>query len=193
MLTLDQDSVCPLEMINQYRQYLSLDKVGILCPTIMDRNVQTHCVNSQEVRETRRCITSGSLLNLKAFQITKGFSEKLFIDYVDYEYEIRMMENGYRIYRVENLILLHQLGNSHEVEWRGKKYITTNHSAVRRYYVARNRVYCAKKYKRYVGRKDTILFFMHTFFLILGFENNKIEKIMALLRGCIAGIFLREV
>lgn len=190
ILTLDQDSICPTNMIEEYKKYLLLERVGMLTPIISDRNLQEE-KQKKEIKQVKRCITSGSLLNVEAWNQISGFNEKLFIDYVDFEYNIRMQEAGYKIYSIGTVTLSHQLGNSQMVMFRGKKMITTNHPALRRYYNARNRVYCAKKYKKYIGRRDTIRYLKDAILLIAKFENKKFEKIIAIMLGSIVGIFMK--
>lgn len=191
VLTLDQDSVCPENMITEYCKHIELEKVAMLCPVIKDRNFDTGQYKHEGISNTKRCITSGAFMKIKAFDEIGGFYEKLFIDYVDFEYNARLMNKGYRIYRVNAVVLLHQLGESHEVDFFGTRAVTTNHSVMRRYYNTRNRVYCAKKYKEYIGRQHTIKYFFKTIVLIYKYEEKKWSKISAMVRGAIVGLFMR--
>lgn len=56
-------------------------------------------------------ITSGSLTNLDAWKAIGGFDEKLFIDLVDTEYDIRALMKGYCSYRINTVVLTHEIGH----------------------------------------------------------------------------------
>ncbi|MGL5260624.1 MAG: glycosyltransferase family 2 protein [Lachnospiraceae bacterium] len=194
-LTLDQDSVCPKDMIQTYKKYINDPEVGILCPQIKDRNLSTTLqeVFSEDRLLVKGCITSGSFVKIEAFQEVHGFDERMFIDYVDCDFTVRIQEckKHFKIYKIQSLTLLHQVGDIQEVNLFGRKEITTNHSAIRRFYYMRNRIYCAKKYPNYVGRKDTFTCSIKTILLIILFEKNKGKKLFAIMNGIIQGFIFR--
>jgi len=90
------------------------------------------------------CITSGSMLKLSLIEIIGLHEEKLFIDYVDFEYSLRTRKMGYTIVESKNARLKHLIGESKKVSMKlfpFYKTYTTNHSALRRYYRCRNAAY----------------------------------------------------
>ena len=52
-------------------------------------------------------MTSGSFLNLKVYKEAGPFVDKLFIDYVDFEYCLRLKKKGFKIYKLNNTYMQH--------------------------------------------------------------------------------------
>lgn len=184
VLTLDQDSVCPKNLIESYSYYLTLPMVAILSPVIKDRNNEKEKTQiKNEIVEIERCITSASLNKISVWKKIGGFNEMLFIDYVDFEYCCRVRENGYKIYRVNNVVLLHRLGIM-ETKKIGKKIIhVTNHNTKRRYYYARNACYCHKWHKAEYPFTQLIYHLGSLILKILLYENDKINKLKEVYMG----------
>ncbi|WP_349405598.1 glycosyltransferase family 2 protein [Clostridium perfringens] len=191
ILTLDQDSLCEKNMIdNIFKYYQSLSyeeqkKVGILAPIhrkIIDiKNIKNEAVDKKMLagKEILAEITSGNIVKMEVFEVCGYFEEKLFIDYVDFEYCLRIKQFGYKIILVENAILFHILGEPKELCIGKKKYIYSTHSEVRHYYMWRNRIYVWKKYIKHNYSwviKDFILC-IRDFLKIIILEDNSIRKI----------------
>ena len=192
VLTLDQDSVCCDDLIRQYAEFSELPDAAMLVPVIHYRNHNNDMNYTEPYEVTKRSITSGSLLNIAAYEKIGRFTEKLFIDHVDTEYCARVYATGMKIYRINGVSLLQQWGDGKEVTLDGVRVTATNHNALRRYYISRNRVYCARFYPEYVGRKHTISFLYGTMRIIWHFEDDRYKKIWAMIRGSIAGLFMRK-
>ncbi|MBV4438483.1 glycosyltransferase family 2 protein [Clostridium tyrobutyricum] len=182
VLLLDQDSIPPKNIIIEYSKYISMNNIGIISPVIKDINLS----NSNKplssytiINNCQNVITSGCLVNIQVCKLIGTFNEKLFIDFVDIEFNKRMLINGYKIIRVNNVKLIHEVGHIHKYGL----FICTNHNAFRRYYMVRNRLYF--KYK-YCGQVDFIISYIR---LILGtckiliFEQDKISKLKATIGG----------
>lgn len=144
--------------------------------------------HTEVLRYIDSCITSGSMLKLSLIDKIGLHDEKLFIDYVDFEYSLRARKLGYTIVETKNSRLKHLIGESKKVSMKLfplYKTYTTNHSPLRRYYRWRNAAYVWKMYQdsfpKWVNknRKQT---FSDMKKIIL-FEDNKIEKIKACLAG----------
>ena len=196
VLTLDQDSVCPTNLISIYRKYMRLPNVGILCPLIKDRNfgylVSPNKTNIQKVDE---CITSASLTLTKVWKNVGGFDEQLFIDGVDTEYCYRLRNFGYDILRINEVTLIHEIGRTASiVNIFGHRFIVYNHAPFRYFYITRNLIYIAKKHNNYkrpqIIKIPAIIFIR--LYLTLIYEKEKTEKIKAILRGVAAGIKMRN-
>ena len=93
VLTLDQDSVCPDNIIEEYNKYLDEHKLGSLCPQCVDRNFKSE-LNNEDVIEVDKCITSASLVPVSAWNDVGGFNEELFIDFVDHDFCAKLKEIG---------------------------------------------------------------------------------------------------
>ena len=184
VLTLDQDSVCPDNLINIYRKYISIPRVAVLSPLMLDRNSKVEKIDKGDgIQEIARCITSASLNNVGIWKQLGGFEEILFIDYVDFEYCCRVRENNFKIYRCNEAVLLHRLGDM-SIKRMGKQSIhVTNHSASRRYYYARNACCCHKWHKKEYPLNKLIYHIGVLALKILFYEEKKIYKLKEIIRG----------
>lgn len=191
VLTLDQDSVVPDTMIFEYKKYLSLKNVGILTPLICDRNQKIKYNPKSEYEYLDRCITSGSLTNIAVWDKCGKFDERMFIDVVDFEYCYRITWAGYKIIRINSVQLLHECGKIREIRILGYPIKIFNHSALRKYYFARNWAYVKKKH----SKKIPIIFIVKQYIVLIGkillFENRKFFKIKAVIQGLIDGLNLK--
>lgn len=151
ILTLDQDSVCPEGLILEYKKYLGNPKIGMICPRILDRNYGSLHYDGQEgagIEKIDACITSASLLRLSAWQQVRGFWEDLFIDMVDFDMCWSLQEKGFIILRTNLKSLLHEIGHSKRVLFRGEENVIYNHPPIRSYYISRNTIAVGRKHHR---------------------------------------------
>jgi rhamnosyltransferase len=137
-------------------------------------------------QEVESVITSGSLLSLKAYAAIGPFRDEFFIDYVDTEYCLRSRAAGYRVIESRTPLMSHTVGapSHHRLLW--KKKWTTNHSAERRYYIARNNTVLLREYGTSRGGSWRWKSLVRCFRLckrIVFFERDKASKIMAVAQG----------
>jgi len=142
-------------------------------------------------KEAESVITSGSLIPLKAHAVVGPFREEFFIDYVDTEYCFRARAKGYRVIRTRKLIMRHAIGaiTRHRVLWLNKW--TYNHTADRRYYIARNDTVMLREYGHYVLGLWALKSFGRCVRLckrITLYEEMKLRKIIAVAQGWWDGI-----
>jgi len=188
VLTMDHDSRAPENMVGDLFRFASengydLPGVGIIGPFPYDR--ANPSIPEADVEETVYVLTSGSVMNMKAYVESGGFCEKLFIDRVDDEYCLRLKKMGYSVLRVNRVLLDHNLGDISEHTLFGRKQIVTNHSVYRRYYITRNLFFVSKKYGKLFpdyAREQRRTFFFDTAKLLL-FEDEKFRKIKSILTG----------
>ena len=184
VLTLDQDSVCPDNLISEYKKHMNMEHLGMLCPLIDDRNYGNEAASSSEVEEVQRCITSAALSPVSVWEAVGGYMEELFIDFVDHDFCAKLQENGYKVIRVNTTHLLHEIGHGKNHGIGSVKLFTTlNHGAFRKYYMARNWYYYIKAHKEVLNTTTEwtkyYFFFIKTFL----FEDNKAEKWKAMVKG----------
>ncbi len=190
LLTMDQDSKAQSSMMQELLGFLhenDCSTIGIITPVhkLSNFNAQAIEMYSQVVLTT---MTSGNLLNLAIYQQIGGFDEKLFIDYVDHEYCLRLYRYGFTVVQVNTAFLEHKLGK-YKILHIGNlfKFSYTNHSALRRYYITRNRFYVAELY--HTTSPEFVKLDKKAFWRELGkiilFEGDKINK----LRYIISGIY----
>lgn len=185
VLTLDDDSVCPDNMIRTYIDFLehSTDNIGILCPVIKDKNIGIIDGCDKPYEYIRRCITSGAFTSYAAWKSIGGFDEKLFIDGVDFDFCDRLIMSGYRVIRIKNTELLHELGHIKKRHILFIPVMVKNHSARRKYYIMRNRVYLSRKEKQKFRNLSSFLFLMKFSLITLLYEKDKKEKLGSIFRG----------
>lgn len=190
ILTLDQDSVCPSNLIHKFMQYTEYNKIGIVCPRF-ELNINGHSLKkvTTNFEYVDYCITSASLTNLEAWNKSGKFDEWMFIDCVDYDFCLKLTSHGYKILRLNDVVINHEVGKLQVMELPfGKKIILHNHNPMRNYYISRNTVYILKKYwkNKSVYRWIPRLIYWQTCKLI--FERNKIKNLTQFLKGIKDGL-----
>lgn len=186
VLTMDQDSVIPINMINCYSSFVSSanDDVGLICPLINVYNGENK-KSSDTLVEVKTALSSGSYVNMKAYKEIGGFKDELFIDEVDFDYCYRLRLHGYRIYQLNYVILQHQLGNTKEYSFRGKHlFYVLNHNCLRHYYMQRNYLYISKWYSNaFPELKWPYFNGIISIVKVLLFEDDKLNKIIYRIKG----------
>ncbi|MFN8575921.1 MAG: glycosyltransferase family 2 protein [Candidatus Sericytochromatia bacterium] len=188
LLTMDQDSTPTRDMINNIKNFIEsndVERIGIISPVHKIKGLKIEETNSLS-EEVDMVMTSGNFLNLKAFQINGGFLEDLFIDHVDHEYCLRLKKNGYKVIKLNNAVLEHELGNIKKINFLNKKKFLVYHSPIRMYYFTRNGFYVLNKYKEFIFFKKYFLkqLKMDIIFRILFFDN-KFQTLKFILKGYI--------
>ena len=187
LLTMDQDSSADSNLIENYNYFLlsnDFSKIGILAP-VPSYIPETSKENVQSVKELDVAITSGCLLNLSVYEKSGPFKDDLFIDYVDFEYCLRLKKKGFKIVQISKAKIYHQLGNLEKHHFIFKPIYVTHHLPIRYYYRTRNRLFVAKKYILSFPAfvlKDFFIF-INEILKIIFLENNKCLKIKRIIRG----------
>lgn len=195
LATFDQDSRVPPDFFRNIflgRDSIQLDAcLAILSPIFYDESIKkiwsgdNGNILSGGYREIDVAITSGCVMNTELFSDVGFFDETLFIDYVDYDFCLRCRKNNYKIVQLNSVVLNHNLGRKtiHSALWRS--IATSNHSAIRRYYITRNRLVVYGRYlssfPRWVLRD--IAGFIKEGFKILAFEEQKFAKFRMIVLG----------
>ena len=185
MISLDQDSVCSQNFCEQMRTYLyKEDNFGIVAPVIVDRNVGIVGHNPEkEYKSVRTCITSGAFTKVKVWQEIGGYDESMFIDSVDFEFCYRVRKAGYKVIQVRNVQLLHEIGNSEKRKFLFWTIDVKNHSAFRKYYIARNNVYYPLKHHLWLRFIRGNIRNIELLATVILYENDKRIKIKKLISG----------
>lgn len=189
ILTLDQDSVVSNNLIEEYSAYTQLKEVAVICPRIVDRNINSGNEATEKPYEyTEFCITSASLVRLSAWKAVDGFWKELFIDMVDFDFCWAIIENGYKILKVNTTHILHEIGHGKTVSFKNKKDAVYNHAAIRCYYIARNSIAVGRKHNRLV---QCIRWTLKRMYLIAKYEENRYKKLLYMFKGIFHGIIGR--
>lgn len=164
VLTLDQDSVSMPGMVDALFQHAGKG-VGIVAPQVIDRNKEdiedaSRLLDGRvfQVAQAARkgILTSGSLTSVQAWGYVGGFDENFFIDYVDYDFNKRLLLEGYTLLRAGDAGLIHECGKAtptwlrtprkgQDGTWSLERFYSFGHSSFRCYYKARNRILYSKK------------------------------------------------
>lgn len=186
VLTMDQDSIfinLNDGIINQIYK-MKDESVALYYPNYLIDGI----IYDKYIKEKDNPIvamTSGNLINLIIYEKVNGFEDKLFIDYVDVDYCLKLKKNGYKIQNLPAATLKHELGNSNYKSFFSFTVIVTNHSSLRRYYITRNRLYVTKKY-RYISNvfyQTEKRVFINDILKIIFFEEDKFSKIKSIIKG----------
>ena len=196
VVTLDEDSVCPKGYVECAKQYMDSD-VAMIVPLLKETESGEMCLLgtkvSGECQELNKCITSAAITNVKIWKKVRGFDGSMFIDYVDYDYATKCRINGYKILRLNNMILDHHIGKSEMKNIFGFKVRVANHSAFRKFYIGRNIVIYIRRYKHNINVFAEILRLFKVFALIVLFEKDKRRKLSAFFKGIVAGIKYKKI
>ncbi len=189
VLLMDQDSVIADNLMAVYSEAVNQDRAAILTPKVVDRSdeLTEKSTVGEKYKSVRRAITSGSYLNIPVCEQLGYFDEVMFIDYVDFEYCIRVRKAGFNIILCNETQILHRLGAIEWVRFFGRKFMMTNHSANRSYYFARNIIYCLNKHRDYLVARHEYEILFDRVWKIIAFEQGKISKLKAIIKGVIDG------
>lgn len=188
VLTLNDDSVVPSNMISEYKKILENQgslvnqknaKIAIVCSLLKNRLDGT--ILHSKCHEDE-CITSGSLTSVEAWAKIGGFDEWLEIDGVDFDFSRRLVRAGWKIVECQNVIMEHQIGKARSINLIIKHPIVWNHNANRKYYIARNMQVVDYKMGTYSYAKSLRAVVRDMIFVAL-WEKNKFAKILAMIRG----------
>lgn len=193
ILTMDQDSKASKDMVEKmFEVYNNIDEkerksILSIFPNFVDERIQS--IEENSVMNTYEYvdadITSGNLVKAEVFDKVGFFDDSLFIDLVDTDFCMRLNEKNIKMIKVRDAILYHSLGESQSVKSIFGKFNTSNHSALRRYYMTRNRFYTWNKYKNlnsFTLNRDKKLFKKEFVKIILG-EDDKLNKVKMVLKG----------
>lgn len=182
LLTLDQDSICPYNLVNRYMDVID-ENIGIVTCGI-EYNGQMVKTEDQ-CNDIEECIQSGSFMNVKVANELGGMDSKMFIDQVDFEYCYRLRKAGYRIIQVPGLTLEHSLGDL-KIKIVGPiTFYIGNHSSIRKYYMARNALYCNLIHPEWRSKTFCIKKISGLIIKSLLFEQDKRNKIKAVFKGIV--------
>lgn len=195
LATFDQDSRANSGMLQAMGQaladYPGASSVGLIAPVHFDRRAGV--VMSDRYREAsgatwhviRTTMTSGNLVNVAAAEQVGGFDDSLFIDYVDNEFCLRLRQQGFQILEASRAQLSHALGNLEIRDLGIVRTGITHQSALRRYYMTRNRLLVWRQYWRREPAwvlRDMRRFLSESAGIVL-FEKDARAKVRMMWRG----------
>lgn len=206
VMMLDQDSVVPLNTINEMENSPKFQDLstGILTMQYCDPNwtkeQQKHELKSVNAPDDLRLrvISSGNLVRVKVWNSVGGFDEWMFIDQVDFDFDAKVTLLGYKIWKLNNLVMQHEVGKVINGKFTLLKLLKLppekllySHTPIREYYINRNLIVYSKRYQNYpkfdrfkLNIIDNILSTRK----ILVYEKPRLKKFLFAWKGIVAGI-----
>lgn len=177
LCSLDQDSEFLPEDVKAMKAFIeemeNNKEYAVIAPHIL-YNAESNS-KASIIKECRYVIASGSFINIQALKESGvRYDENYFIDRFEVDFERQLQKKGYKIGEYYGAVLYQKLGTES-----GHKH--PNHSALRHYYIFRNRFYFNRKF--YKKSKAILLNITQTvkhLCLIMFFEDHKIQKISQL-------------
>ena len=169
ILTMDQDTILENDAVYQLLRVMNKGKFSSVGFNWDGR------ANKNQI--VRYLITSGNLVSVDKAKEIGGFDNNLFIDSVDFDFSLRLIEAGEKLIKVAKAKGTHNLGERQE----GSRQYTT-HSAQRYYYIYRNHFYLRRKYFKshplFIIKKDLAL--VYDLIKIMIWDNERKEKLKLL-------------
>ena len=203
VITFDQD--CRVEPDFVRRMLAVRDEanlrfdVGLIAPSSYDERTKRVFSASDGRAErwfqVKSAFISGALVRMDAFVEAGLFEEDLFIDYVDHEFTLRLLSQGFSLIQARDVLVTHRMGKLREHEFGRRKFTSTHLNAERRYYISRNRVFCYRRFfwvePKWVIR-DLIAFGKEIVKIVL-VEHDKKRKLKNIALGVAHGTRLRMI
>lgn len=168
VITMDQDSIIPEGLVDAYKEAVDrTNEIGIVCPQVVDkRRAYMEVKTTPKEEYVEFCITSASCTSINAWEKVGRFDEWLFIDLVDNDFCKRLVVSGYKILRLNGMVLNQEFGkivpkskkvqsfwisvgkllhNDNFAKFSYRKFV----SPMRVYYTCRNIIYVNKKLAEY--------------------------------------------
>ena len=201
VLTVDQDSTLGEAYVQNATSTFARARdagipVGAICAGQFNDWQVTPRHSRDGFQATLEVAQSGLLIPATTLRDIGVFNEGFFIDCVDTEYALRMMRSGLWVVVGDACQMSHEVGTvlnleilGRAISIRGKTLKFSYHSALRRYYISRNRVIM---YRRYFwsdpiwNTRETI-FETRTTLLSILFGPKKLNQALAVVLGIVDG------
>lgn len=184
ILTMDQDSAFTDHRFFDESPAYMTKTTAIIAPANSAANRQPDPLRTP-VTEPPIVMTSGSLLNLRVWEETGGFDEKLFIDEVDHDYCLRARLRRCRIVQLNTATLRHSLGQHRHIGTGRFRRCIHFHSPERTYYIFRNNFYLFQRYSKPFAAlmRKRKLILLRDLLIILLFAPGKRSHLRHIARG----------
>ena len=190
VLTLDQDSLCSKDIIRIYNRYVNSANIGIIsCKAVFNRPcTEQKSFEDISAKDIDHCITGGSLISVNAWKSVGGFDDILFIEWIDFVFCKDIKLASYRILQLDFEGVSQIGGTCKTKKIFNKTYVYSSYSEIRRYYQMRNLIYYYRKFKYNDINKIWLLRWVWTYIKgIILFEDNKLKKLMIVIRAMLDG------
>lgn len=186
ILTMDQDTSFKPNVIETMKKVIeneNTSNIGIITPW---HNTKLKIEKpKEEIDYPLEVMTSGNLVNIEIHKKIDGYKDWFFIDGIDIEYGLNLAKHNYKIMRLNNIEIDHNLG---DIKYKNflweKDILCTNHNYLRRYYMMRNYLYIKDMYKDlYKEYVEKLTKQKRNIATIILFEKDKYRKLRNIIRG----------
>ena len=195
LLTMDQDSI--FVHFDNYKNHVAQkwEKEGeCLCgptPNLhLDRNTKYGFTSQPEI------ITSGMMIPISLLNLCGGFCTSFLIDGIDVEFCYHVREKGQKVFRDNESNLIQQFGEPLSRTFYHFTLHAHGYSSNRLYHIFRNHLMIWRKYQYPAQLLKKILYDYLLKMVLIGVifvENDKIEKLNAVLHGIRDGIMSKNL
>ena len=142
------------------------------------------------VRETVLLINSGLLVSSEVFDVVGRFDETYFIDAIDFEFSLRLVSRGYRLFRVESSRIRHTRGKFEVIRIGSWTWAYHQPAVWREYFVARDTLRTAIRYSRKVPFTSLLIFIMpvREAFMSALFYGQPLRRLWLLAAGAVRSV-----
>lgn len=187
MLLSDQDTVFPEQYVNRFLEKIENHGAEtIYVPVFFNETKkqiepvsvsmsESVCPDGVSPVPLIHAISSGTVFHKGVFEKIGGMDEKLFIDYVDFEWCWRARFHGIRTLCFPDIVVSHQLGDS-SARFFGRKI--TVRSDFRYYYMLRNGIYLGRNCE-FISKEERKILLRRTLLFALGIIAIAPKKIRA--------------
>jgi len=201
---LDQDSVPAADALEQLLAPLQRmenlkDKIGLIAPVLTHSGTglsysgmrwankwvrMDSAATNEPVHFADAVISSGSLIRREVIEQVGLPRADFFIDFVDFEYCLRIRSQGFIIAVVSASHLEHSIGNPQRKSLLGFSYAWGGHEPWREYYKARNEIFTLNLYfPGWHGKLSVFSRVLRHALGILLFGSNKLQCFKMIVRG----------
>lgn len=133
-------------------------------------------------------ISSGTMIRRDVIETVGLPRDDFFMDFVDFEYGLRMRRHGYEIAIVRNSTLHHTVGNPRIIRFLGFKRPWSDHAPWRQYYIIRNHTYVVwHSYPQWRPKFFMLVRLLRHGLASLLFSDHKFESCRMMLLGFLDG------
>lgn len=190
LFTLDQDTFVKKNCVAELKQtFIDNKNTGVAVPQIFYLGLNTR-QQQRKYENIKYAITSGNLVDLIVFSKVDGYQNKLFIDSVDFDFSLRVLNSHFNIVRNCDAKIFHKLGTPKKRRFFWHEFEFIEHSPKRNYYIFRNTIYLNRKYfftnSKFILKKD--VFTAKLLVDNLLFHEKKREVAKCIMKGIRDGV-----
>lgn len=183
LLMMDQDSLFENfdYYFNQVKSFYCKDQnIVQIGPEINESKIPLG-----QLAECKYVITSGSIIDIDKTIFLNGFRSDFFVDGIDLDFGYKVNKNGGKVCQIGGAVLIQNFGDTYQ---KGKRKIVS-YSPKRLYDTVKTQVILWKEYPNYFHK----FLFLKIYFVcmplnILFYQDDKFNKLKAILKGFIAGM-----